>query len=48
MSQKVAMIVLAAFIVAVFSYPLLWGASHLLACGWKGIFVECRIVECSK
>lgn len=26
----------------------LWVYTHVSACGWKGLFVECRIMDCPK
>jgi len=30
------------------SIPVLWVTATISACGWKGLFVECRIWECGK
>jgi predicted small lipoprotein YifL len=30
------------------SIPFIWMGATVTACGWKGLFVECRIVECQK
>lgn len=35
-------------VVVVFVLPIGWLAATLSACGWKGLFVECRVMECSK
>ena len=28
--------------------PMLWVYSTISTCGWKGLFVECRIMDCPK
>jgi hypothetical protein len=28
--------------------PSVWAYARISTCGWKGLFVECRIVECAK
>lgn len=32
--------------VIVFVLPVGWLAATLSACGWKGLFIECRVMEC--
>ena len=28
--------------------PVGWFAATVSACGWKGLFIECRVMECQK
>jgi len=28
--------------------PSFWAYAQVSTCGWKGLFVECRIQECAK
>ena len=36
------------FVVLMVAIPVLWVTAHLQVCGWKGLFVECRIMDCQK
>ena len=45
MKEFLAMAVLACIVVVI---PTLYVWSHLSICGWKGLFVECRIMDCPK
>ena len=45
MNHKVAEVLLILFVLAMIAYPIFWVVATVQACGWKGIFVECRIAE---
>ena len=38
---------IAVFFAAV-SFPFFWAYATVSSCGWKGLFVECRIQDCPK
>jgi hypothetical protein len=45
MKQKLLELFLFFAVLSVFAYPFVWAYSTISACGWKGLFVECRITE---
>ncbi len=45
MKEKLLFLLLALFVMATFLIPVLWTIATVQACGWKGLFVECRIAE---
>lgn len=45
MKQKLAETLLWMLLIGVLASPFLWAIATVHACGWKGLFVECRITE---
>jgi len=52
MNKKIEKLIILSIYVAVFNacvvLPSLWVYAQMSTCGWKGLFVECRIQECGK
>lgn len=45
MKNKLAELFLFMAVMALISVPFFWVLATVSACGWKGLFVECRITE---
>jgi hypothetical protein len=52
MNKKIARLIALSIYVALFALfvvvPSVWVYAQVSTCGWKGLFVECRIQECGK
>ena len=42
------LVMLVVFISAFAVVPVMWFYSTVDTCGWKGLFVQCRITDCPK
>jgi len=45
---RVAISIYVTVFVGCFALPSFWVYAQVSTCGWKGLFVECRIQECGK